>query len=247
MKNRSQFPDSSRSDDLDSARLYPRFPLAGEEHCVVRINDMIGGKVEEIGIGGCGMISDQKDAGRLNLLKSENSIFRIRIDWYGRSHTLNARISHLSGQRAGICFLHDRSRDLPFLQEFIGPLSFGVEVARVESGQLQQQPVRNDGLHQGYISIRQSDSADQIEGVLIRYMRHKISFELRVTAEGVETSHDIGAAGELTEMHETFGVDPDIVRISLLMLHGFVGEIRTPLLIDAWEFAYGIAVGRTKA
>lgn len=246
MTNRLQFPDALRSDDPDSARLYPRFPLADSDECLVRINDMISGKVTEIGIGGCGLTFDRKDEGRLKLLKSQDSTVQIRLDWYGRRHSLNAKISHMSGHRAGICFLHDRSRDLQFLQEFIGPMSFGVEVARLENEQLLQPSARPDGLREGYISVRQSDSADQIESVLIRYMRHKISFELLITSESLRTRHDIGPAGELTEMHETFGIDPDIVRTSLLMLHGFVQEMAMPVIIDAWDFAFSIAADKTK-
>ncbi len=218
-------------------RLYPRFHLLRDDLCTIRIHDTFAGKLIEIGYGGCSFAVEASVERRLQLLQQGGSKITADIELLGHRHQLHAAISHSKAGKVGMCFQHDRSKDFTFLQDFLGPLSFGAEMAAAAAGRQDQVAIRGDGLRNGDVSIRTGGAGGAIEEVWLRYKRHKISFETQITARGISTRHDIGPGGELTEMTRTQGVDPDVLRMALLILHGFAQQHGEALIRDAFDFA----------
>lgn len=237
MWNQFKSPTTRWPSTQEVDRLYPRFALLRGDVCTIKINDVVCGAMIELSYGGCSFQVEESDERRLQLMEQNGSTIRVQINWHGKKHVASATISHIKNGRAGLTFLHDKSRDFMFLQEIIAPLCFGAEMAQTNQHRAESVALRMDGLRNGHLSIRNSANGKTIEEVWLRYKRHKISFELQLTPRGLQTRHDIGPGGELTEMTKTAGIDEEILRTGLLIIHGFAQETRNPVLLQAYEFA----------
>ena len=241
MWSRFKSPNVRWPNAHEHKRLHPRFALLRNDICSVKINDVVAGAMIELSYGGCSFHVDENDERRLQLMEQNGSKIRATISWHGRKHVASATISHIKNGRAGLTFLHDKSTDFVFLQSLIAPMCFGTEMAQATQNRSESAQLRMDGFRNGDLSIRTGGSGGRIEEVWLRYKRHKISFELQVTARGIQTRHDIGPGGELTEMTKTTGIDVEILRTALLIIHGFAQETDNPTVIQAYEFALNAA------